>query len=84
VAAVNRVGHEGPAGAGLDFWGGSFVSDPFGSIVAKASHDREEIVTARCDPSRTEEIRRNWPFLRDRRIDSYGALTQRVVDKPSP
>ncbi len=77
VAAVNRVGHEGPADAGLDFWGASFVSDPFGQVLKRASHDQEEIVIVECDVARTEEIRRNWPFLRDRRIDAYGELTRR-------
>ena len=80
VAAVNRVGHEGPADGGLEFWGASFVSDPFGGLIRKASHQDEELVIARCDPDRMEEIRRNWPFLRDRRIDAYGDLTKRWVD----
>ena len=77
VAAINRVGHEGPTEAGLEFWGASFVSDPFGVILQRGSHDREEIVLARCDPARTEDVRRNWPFLRDRRIDAYGEMTKR-------
>src|SRR5207244_6045598 len=68
VAAVNRVGHEGPADGGLEFWGGSFVSDPFGVLLAKGSHDREEVLVVPCDFGRQEEVRRNWPFLRDRRI----------------
>ncbi len=80
VAVANRVGHEGPVDAGLEFWGGSFVSDPFGSLIRKASHDGEEVLLATCDPARQEEIRRNWPFLRDRRIDAYGDLTKRWVD----
>jgi N-carbamoylputrescine amidase len=80
VAAVNRVGHEGPSGGGLEFWGGSFVADPFGRIVAKAGHDAEEIVIAVCDPRIQEETRRNWPFLRDRRIDAYAPITQRFLD----
>ena len=80
VAAVNRVGFEGPPDHGLEFWGGSFVADPFGQVVAEAMHDREEILIAECDPRRIEEVRRNWPFLRDRRIDAYGAITQRVID----
>ncbi|HLN31539.1 MAG TPA: carbon-nitrogen hydrolase [Gemmataceae bacterium] len=80
VVSVNRVGHEGSAGAGLDFWGASFVSDPFGSVVARASHDREEVLTVPCDLKRIEEIRRNWPFLRDRRIDAYGDITRRMID----
>jgi N-carbamoylputrescine amidase len=77
VAAVNRVGHEGPTDGGLDFWGASFVSDPFGTVMKRASHTEEEIVVVECDVSRIEEIRRNWPFLRDRRIDAYGDLTKR-------
>ena len=80
VAAVNRVGFEGPPDRGLEFWGGSFVADPFGQVVAEAAHDREEILIAECDPRRIEEVRRNWPFLRDRRIDAYGAITERVID----
>ena len=81
VAAINRIGHEGPAGGGLEFWGGSFLADPFGRIVAKAGRDTEEIVTARCDPRLQEETRRNWPFLRDRRIDAYAPITQRYLDQ---
>ncbi len=80
VAAVNRIGHEGPANGGLDFWGGSFLADPFGRILAKASHDQEETLIVTCDPRVQEETRRNWPFLRDRRIDAYGAITQRFID----
>ena len=80
VAAVNRVGHEGPPGGGLEFWGGSFVADPFGVVLAEASRTEEEILVVECDPQRTEEVRRNWPFLRDRRIDAYGGLTQRLLD----
>ena len=77
VAAINRVGHEGPADGGLDFWGASFVSDPFGGIMKRASHTDEEIVIVECDVAKIEETRRNWPFLRDRRIDAYGDLTKR-------
>jgi N-carbamoylputrescine amidase len=84
VGAVNRVGHETGnvrgnqgKGAGLDFWGGSFLADPFGRIIAKASHDKEEILVGTVDVKLQEEIRRNWPFLRDRRIDAYGPITQR-------
>jgi N-carbamoylputrescine amidase len=81
VAVANRVGHEGAADAGLEFWGGSFVSDPFGGLIKKASQQDEELVVAKCDPARQEEIRRNWPFLRDRRIDAYGDLTKRWIDE---
>jgi N-carbamoylputrescine amidase len=81
VAAVNRIGHEGPAAGGLEFWGGSFLADPFGRLLAKASRDTEEILIARCDPRIQEETRRNWPFLRDRRIDAYALITQRYLDQ---
>ncbi len=80
VAAVNRIGHEGPASGGIEFWGGSFIADPFGRILARASRDSEEILTVQCDPRLMEETRRNWPFLRDRRIDAYGPITQRFLD----
>jgi N-carbamoylputrescine amidase len=79
VAAVNRVGHEGPAGGGLEFWGGSFVCDPQGRMLAKAG-DAEETLIVECDPRVIESVRRNWPFLRDRRIDAYGPIVQRVID----
>ena len=80
VAAVNRVGFEGPPEQGLEFWGGSFVAGPSGEVLAEASHDREEILVVECDPRQIEETRRNWPFLRDRRIDAYGGITSRVLD----
>ncbi|HUA63042.1 MAG TPA: carbon-nitrogen hydrolase [Verrucomicrobiae bacterium] len=80
VAVVNRVGHEGPPDGGLEFWGGSFVSDPFGVVTVEASSDREETIFADCDTRRIEETRRSWPFLRDRRIDAYGPILQRVID----
>lgn len=80
VAAINRVGHEGPVGGGLEFWGGSFVADPFGRVIARASHDQEEILTAICDPKLAEVTRQHWPFLRDRRIDAYGPIVQRYLD----
>ena len=80
VAAVNRVGYEGPPGHGLEFWGGSFVSDPFGQVLAEASDNREETLIVEIDPRRIEETRRNWPFLRDRRIDAYSAISSRVLD----
>jgi N-carbamoylputrescine amidase len=76
VVAVNRVGREGQ----LTFWGQSFVADPFGRIVAKASSDREENLIVELDLARIEETRQNWPFLRDRRIDMYGGLTARLLD----
>jgi N-carbamoylputrescine amidase len=80
VAAVNRVGYEGPPERGLEFWGGSFVADPFGQVLCEASADREETLIATCDTRRIEDVRRNWPFLRDRRIDAYSAICSRVID----
>ena len=82
VAVVNRVGHEIPpeGGPGLEFWGSSFVADPFGIVIAEASSDREEILVAKVDLARIEEVRRNWPFLRDRRIDAYGGIERRFLD----
>lgn len=77
VAAVNRVGHEGPEDGGLQFWGSSFVCDPFGVMLGQTSEDREEVLVVTCNRDRLEEVRRNWPFLRDRRIDTYGDLTRR-------
>lgn len=77
VCAVNRIGFEGPPDNGLEFWGSSFFVDPFGQVIAQASSDREEILIADIDPARMDEVRRNWPFLRDRRIDAYGPLTSR-------
>jgi N-carbamoylputrescine amidase len=67
-------------GPGLEFWGGSFVADPFGRLIAKASHEHEEVLVAEIDPALIEETRRNWPFLRDRRIDAYGGITRRFLD----
>ncbi len=81
VAAVNRVGYEGPPQHGLEFWGSSFVADPFGQVIAEASADEEEILIAECDPGRAEDVRRNWPFLRDRRIDAYSPILSRWLDK---
>ena len=77
VAAVNRVGFEGTPESGLEFWGHSFVSDPFGRVLAEGSADKEEILMVECDPKLTEETRRNWPFLRDRRIDAYSPILER-------
>jgi N-carbamoylputrescine amidase len=73
VVVVNRVGREGK----LTFWGQSFVADPFGRIIAKASADEEEILVVECDVNRIEETRQNWPFLRDRRVDAYDNLRLR-------
>ena len=80
VAAVNRVGLEGPPEAGLEFWGNSFVAGPFGELLAEASREREETLIVECDPARIEEVRRDWPFLRDRRIDAYSPLLKRWLD----
>ncbi len=80
VAAVNRVGHEILSGRGIEFWGSSFVCDPFGVVLAEASGHQEEILVIECDLGYLEEVRRNWPFLRDRRIDSYADLTRRLID----
>ena len=98
VCAVNRVGHEhgdvihdgvsipGPgdhtSASGLEFWGGSFIADPFGRILAQGSHDQEEILTAELDPAQVEITRQHWPFLRDRRIDAYAGITSRFLDEP--
>jgi N-carbamoylputrescine amidase len=82
VAAVNRVGHERPdgGGAGIEFWGSSFLCDPQGVVLAEASTDGEETLVAEVDLARLEDVRRNWPFLRDRRIDAYGGITRRFLD----
>jgi N-carbamoylputrescine amidase len=80
VAAVNRVGHEGEPSAGLEFWGGSFVANPSGVLVGKASHDREELLIVDCNAEESEQVRRNWPFFRDRRIDAYEGLTRRWLE----
>ena len=79
VATVNRVGYEGPPHHGLEFWGGSFVADPFGQVLCEASADRDETLITTCDTRRIEDVRRNWPFLRDRRIDAYSAICSRVI-----
>jgi N-carbamoylputrescine amidase len=91
VAVVNRVGHETGSikghsapnenkSPGLEFWGGSFFCDPFGKVLAEASHDKEEILVGEVDLRALEDVRRNWPFLRDRRIDSYGPIAHRFLD----
>jgi N-carbamoylputrescine amidase len=82
VAAVNRVGHEPGAdgGAGLEFWGTSFLCDPFGVVIAEGSTDREEILVGEIDLGRIEEVRRGWPFLRDRRIDAYQGIDKRFLE----
>ena len=83
VAAINRVGLEKPSsgdGAGIEFWGGSFVADPFGVVVKEAGRTEEEIVIVTCDRRHQETVRQHWPFLRDRRIDAYGDITRRFID----
>jgi N-carbamoylputrescine amidase len=87
VAAVNRVGVEQgdvlgnrSEGAGIEFWGGSFLADPFGRVIAQASRDGEEISIGEIDIGLIEETRRNWPFLRDRRIDAYKPIAKRFLD----
>ena len=82
VAAANRVGHEVPpeGGAGIEFWGSSFLCDPQGVVIAEGAADREEIVAGRVDLEHLEDIRRNWPFLGDRRIDAYAPITHRFLD----
>ncbi len=83
IASVNRIGHEVPrdGGAGLEFWGSSFIADPQGVVIADASADKEEILLAEVDTARIEDVRRNWPFFRDRRIDAYGGITSRFLDE---
>src|SRR5271157_1121049 len=83
VAAVNRVGFEKTSAesAGLEFWGSTFICDPFGVVLAEASTEREEILLAEIDLARLEDVRRNWPFLRDRRIDAYAGITNRFLDE---
>ncbi len=87
VAVVNRVGFETgdvrgniAPGAGLEFWGGSFLCDPFGKVIVEGSHNKEEVLVGEVDLKALEDIRRNWPFLRDRRIDSYAPITSRLID----
>ena len=79
VCAVNRVGHEGPAEGGIEFWGGSFVADPGGRILVKGGTG-PEVLTTTCDLAKVDVSRTHWPFLRDRRIDAYGDLTRRYLD----
>ena len=82
LAACNRIGFEKPveSSAGIEFWGTSFIAGPQGEILAEASHDQEEIIMAEIDHTLMEDVRRNWPFLRDRRIDAYGDITKRFID----
>ncbi len=82
VAAANRIGLEQylPNTSGIQFWGSSFIAGPQGEILAQASHDKEEILIAEVDLELQENVRQNWPFLRDRRIDAFGDLTKRAID----
>lgn len=81
VVAVNRVGHEGAAAPnGIEFWGGSFVADPYGTVLARAG-EGEEVLVVECDLGLTDVARTHWPFLRDRRVDAYGDLTKRFIDE---
>jgi N-carbamoylputrescine amidase len=80
VGAVNRIGHEKLTADGLEFWGQSFVSDPFGRLLQVGSVDKEEVIVIECSRKHAEEVRRNGPFFRDRRIDYYGGITKRVAD----
>ncbi len=79
VVSVNRVGFE--QNGAMKFWGGSFVSNPFGTLLYKASHDDEEVTVVDIDTSKTDRYRTHWPFMRDRRIDSYQPITQRFIDE---
>jgi N-carbamoylputrescine amidase len=76
VCAPNRVGVEG----NIEFWGGSFIADPNGTLLVKGSHDREEILLADCQRGKIDVVRTHWPFLRDRRVDAYGDMTKRFID----
>ena len=78
VVSVNRVGLE--QDGAMKFWGGSFVSNPFGTLLAKGSHDNEEVMVTEIDLDKTDSYRTHWPFLRDRRIDSYGEIVKRYID----
>ncbi len=81
VAVANRIGHEAPSGGdGLEFWGQSFISDPSGQILTKASVDKEEILVTEVDLAKVDVQRTHWPFLRDRRIDAYQDITRRFID----
>jgi N-carbamoylputrescine amidase len=79
VVSVNRVGFE--QGGTMKFWGGSFVANPFGTILHQATHDKEETVVTEVDTAATDRYRTHWPFMRDRRIDSYQPITRRYIDE---
>jgi N-carbamoylputrescine amidase len=77
VVGVNRVGEE----SGVKFWGGSFISNPMGTLIYKASHDKEEVIVQEVDLAKSDSYRIHWPFLRDRRIDSYQPIIKRFIDE---
>jgi len=82
LAPADGAGHPSAVvDGGIEFWGNSFVADPFGRVVAEASNDKEEVLVVECDPAQSEETRRNWPFLRDRRIDAYEPILNRWLEK---
>ncbi|MBL7762857.1 MAG: acyltransferase, partial [Chitinophagaceae bacterium] len=78
VVSINRVGFE--QNGAMKFWGGSFISNPFGTILYKASHEEEEVIVYEIDTEKTDQYRTHWPFMRDRRIDSYQPITKRYID----
>jgi len=78
VVSVNRVGLE--QNGAMKFWGGSFISNPFGTVLLQASHDKEEVIVHEIDTAQTDSYRTHWPFMRDRRIDSYEPITKRFLD----
>ena len=80
VVSVNRVGFE--QNGAMKFWGGSFVANPLGRVLFQASHDKEEVEVIEIDLNKTDSVRVHWPFMRDRRIDSYGSITKRFIDEP--
>ncbi|MEO5997312.1 MAG: carbon-nitrogen hydrolase [Chitinophagaceae bacterium] len=79
VVSVNRVGFEQEEQ--MKFWGGSFIANPFGTVIYQASHDKEEVIVHEIDTDKTDRYRTHWPFLRDRRIDSYQPITKRFIDE---
>jgi N-carbamoylputrescine amidase len=79
VVSVNRVGRE--QNGSMQFWGGSFISNPFGTVLCQASHEKEEILVQEIDKAKTDSYRTHWPFMRDRRIDSYQPITKRFIDE---
>jgi N-carbamoylputrescine amidase len=81
VCAVNRVGHEGDANGGIEFFGGSFVCDPFGEVIAEAGREGPQVLIADVDLAHQESVRQHWPFLRDRRVDAYAPITARHLQK---